>query len=84
MAKNHEDDAVGAAKEALEKKMIVHTIGMGLPQGAPIPVGAAGSSDFMKDKDNNIIVTKLDETMLTQIATAGEAPISGPIMLKLG
>jgi Ca-activated chloride channel family protein len=68
---NHEDDAVGAAKEALEKKIVVHTIGMGLPQGAPIPVGPEGSSDFLKDKNNNIVVTKLDEPMLTQIATAG-------------
>ncbi len=68
---NHEDDAIGAAKAAAEKKIIVHTIGMGLPQGAPIPVGGAGSSDFLKDKQNNIVVTKLDEVMLTEIATAG-------------
>jgi len=68
---NHEDDAVGAAKTALEKKIVVHTIGMGLPQGAPIPMGDAGSRDFLKDKNNNIVVTKLDENMLTQIATAG-------------
>ena len=68
---NHEDDAVGAAKEALEKKIIVHTIGMGLPQGAPIPMGPGGSSDFLKDRNGNIVVTKLDEKMLTQIATAG-------------
>ena len=68
---NHEDDAVGAAKAAFEKKIIVHTIGMGLPQGAPIPMGEAGSRDFLKDKSGNIVVTKLDENMLTQIATAG-------------
>jgi len=68
---NHEDDAIGAAKEALEKKIIVHTIGMGLPQGAPIPMGPGGSRDFLKDKNGNIVVTKLDEKMLTQIATAG-------------
>jgi Ca-activated chloride channel homolog len=68
---NHEDDAVGAAKEALDKKMVVHTIGMGLPQGAPIPLGLPGSQDFLKDKDNNIVVTKLDEKMLSQISSAG-------------
>jgi Ca-activated chloride channel family protein len=68
---NHEDDAVGAAKTAFEKKIIVHTIGMGLPKGAPIPIGAPGSRDFMKDKNGSIVVTKLDESMLTQIATAG-------------
>ena len=68
---NHEDDAVGAAKAALEKKIVVHTIGMGLPQGAPIPIGGAGAKDFLKDKSNNIVVTKLDEDMLTKIAGAG-------------
>jgi Ca-activated chloride channel family protein len=68
---NHEDDAVGAAKSALESKIVVHTIGMGLPQGAPIPLGTEGSRDFLKDKSNNIVVTKLDEYMLTQIASAG-------------
>ena len=68
---NHEDDAVGAATAALEAKIVVHTIGMGLPQGAPIPFGTEGNRDFLKDKDNNIVVSKLDEPMLTQIATAG-------------
>ena len=68
---NHEDDAVGAAKTALEKKIVVHTIGMGLPQGAPIPVGASGNQEFLKDKDNNTVVTKLDEEMLIKISGAG-------------
>lgn len=68
---NHEDDAVGAAKAAFEKKIIVHTIGMGLPQGAPIPIGTAGYKDFLKDKNNNIVVTKLDEEMLVKISNAG-------------
>jgi Ca-activated chloride channel homolog len=68
---NHEDDAVGAAKAALEKKIVVHTIGMGLPQGAPIPVGTSGSQEFLKDKDNNTVVTKLDEEMLIKISGAG-------------
>ena len=68
---NHEDDAVGAAKAALEKKIVVHTIGMGLPQGAPIPIGTSGSQEFLKDKDNNTVVTKLDEEMLIKISEAG-------------
>lgn len=68
---NHEDDAVGAAEAAKKSNIVVHTIGMGLPQGAPIPVGPEGSRDFLRDKENNIVVTKLDEDMLTRIATAG-------------
>jgi Ca-activated chloride channel family protein len=67
---NHEDDAVGMAKKAKEKGIVVHTIGMGLPQGAPIPL-TEGSSDFLKDKTGSIVVTKLDESMLTQVAEAG-------------
>jgi Ca-activated chloride channel family protein len=64
---NHEDDAVGAAKAALDDKITVNTIGMGSPEGAPIPEG----SDFLRDKSNNVVVTKLDEKMLAEIATAG-------------
>ena len=36
---NHEDDALGAVKAAAEKGIVVHTIGVGLPQGAPVPDG---------------------------------------------
>jgi Ca-activated chloride channel homolog len=70
---NHEDDAIGMAKAATEKGIVVYTIGMGLPQGGPIPVlNAYGQKDFRKDKEGNTIVTKLDETMLEQIAEAGK------------
>jgi Ca-activated chloride channel family protein len=70
---NHEDDAVGAAKAAKEARIIVHAIGMGLPQGVPIPIPleAGAVKDYMRDKNNNVVVTKLDENMLTQIASAG-------------
>jgi len=69
---NHEDDAVGAASAAAEKGITVHTIGMGLPQGGPIPETINGQKGYRKDKDGNVIVTKLDETMLQEIAAAGK------------
>ena len=68
---NHEDDAVSAAKEAADNGMIVHTIGMGLPQGSPIPVLRSGRKEYLKDRDGNVVITKLDETMLEQIAASG-------------
>jgi len=43
---NHEDDAVEAAKLAAEKGIKVHTIGIGLPQGAPIPVYSGGQKSY--------------------------------------
>ena len=65
---NHEDDAVAAAKEAYSQKIIVHTIGIGSPEGKPIPVSGGG---MLKDKDGNIVVTRLDEKTLQEIAAAG-------------
>jgi len=69
---NHEDDAVSVAKSAVEKGIVVHTIGMGLPQGSPIPVLRNGQKEYLKDNQGNVVITKLDETMLEQIATAGD------------
>ncbi|WP_346857393.1 VWA domain-containing protein [uncultured Draconibacterium sp.] len=69
---NHEDDAISSAKAAVEEGIIVHTIGMGLPSGSPIPVLRNGQTDYLKDRDGNVVVTKLNEQMLEQISAAGE------------
>ena len=66
---NHEDDAIGAAKLALESGIIVHVIGMGKLEGSPIPVD--GTMSFWKDKDGNVVVSKLNEEMCKNIALAG-------------
>ena len=68
---NHEDDPVAAAQSAVEKNIVVHTIGMGLPQGSPIPVLRNGQKEYLKDNQGNVVITKLDETMLEKIAAAG-------------
>jgi Ca-activated chloride channel homolog len=67
---NHEDDAIGAAKLAAENDISVHVIGMGKPDGAPIPV--PGTMSFWKDKDGNVVVSKLNEQMCRDIAAAGK------------
>ena len=64
---NHEDDAVGAAKQAAELGIKVYTIGVGSAEGQPIPM----NGELMKDRDGNIVVTKLNEQMLRDIARAG-------------
>ena len=68
---NHEDDAVSAAQAAVESGIYVHTVGMGLPQGSPIPVLRGGQTDYLKDNSGNVVITKLNEQMLEQIAAAG-------------
>ena len=67
---NHEDDAVAAAKLAREKGIMVNVVGFGSPQGAPIPV--QGTMSFWKDKEGNVVVSKLNEQMGQQIAQAGD------------
>ncbi|HAC41428.1 MAG TPA: hypothetical protein DCF48_07700 [Rikenellaceae bacterium] len=64
---NHEDDAVGAAKQAAELGIKVYTIGVGSAEGQPIPMDGG----LLKDKDGNIVVTRLNEEMLRDIARAG-------------
>lgn len=64
---NHEDDAVEAAKQAAEMGIKVYTIGVGSVRGEPIPK----NGDLMKDSNGNIVVTRLDENTLEQIAEAG-------------
>ncbi len=67
---NHEDDAVAAAKLAAENGIKVFVIGMGKPEGAPIPID--GTMSFKKDKDGNVVVSKLNEEMGQSIAQAGQ------------
>lgn len=69
---NHEDDAIEEAKKVTAQNIVVHTIGMGLAKGAPIPIYKRGKQiGFRKDKEGNTVITKLNEKMLQQIASAG-------------
>ena len=70
---NHEDDAVEMAQKATEKGIIVHTLGMGLAEGAPIPVlNKNNQKEYKTDKEGGVVVSKLDEKLLQQISSAGE------------
>lgn len=70
---NHQDNPVQAAKTAAAQGIKVFTIGMGLPEGAPIPmVDAQGNRTFLKDRQGKVVITKLNEQMLQEIASAGD------------
>lgn len=69
---DHEGEVMEEIKAATEKQVVIHTIGMGSAQGAPIPVYKQGHQlGFKKDRDGNTVVTKLNEEMLAQIASSG-------------
>ncbi len=70
---NHEEDAVESAKKANEKGIIIHTIGMGSIDGAPIPLYSNGRQiDFQKDNNGSTVITKLESLTLQQIAAEGK------------
>ena len=71
---DHENDAaLKAAQEAAKQGVHIYTIGMGLAEGAPIPLynQYGHQTGYRKDNQGNTIITRLDEQMLQKIASAG-------------
>ena len=64
---NHEGGPFEAAEKAKEQGIVIHTIGIGDPSGVPIPT-AFGSRDYKKDREGNVVVSKLDEKTLRRLA----------------
>ncbi len=64
---NHEDDPVAAAKQAAELGVRIFTIGVGSPEGQPIPV----DGELLRDRNGEIVVSRLDEKVLQDVAEAG-------------
>ncbi|MEX2597930.1 MAG: VWA domain-containing protein, partial [Salibacteraceae bacterium] len=70
---DHEQSAIKSIKSAAEKDVVVHCIGMGSEAGSPIPLYSNGQRiGFRKNKEGNTIVTKLNESMLTELAELGK------------
>ena len=59
-----------AAQEAAKKGIRVFVLGVGSPDGAPIPI--EGTNEYRKDNSGNVIVTRLNEQMCQELAKAGD------------
>ena len=69
---NFEDDAVEAAKAAASQGIKVYTVGMGSPDGAPIPMyNGTIQIGYKTDQSGQTIITKLDDRLLNDVALAG-------------
>ena len=66
---DHEGGALESAKAAKDAGMRVYVLGVGSPQGAPIPI--PGTGDYMKDNTGNTVMSALNEDMCRQVAQAG-------------
>ena len=70
---DHEGDIDSAVKDAADSDILIYTIGMGSPSGAPIPVYGANNNPtgFKKDANGATVLTKLDEVTLQRISSKG-------------
>lgn len=66
---DHDEHAIAKAKEAAEQGVIVHTVGIGSPQGATLYDPVTKSAKL--DENGNPVVSKLNEDELRSIAAAG-------------
>lgn len=67
----HEGNAEKAAEQAANQGVHINVVGIGSPEGSPIPISET-NNNMKRDNDGNIVVTKLDENMCRSIAKAGK------------
>ncbi|MEN3013865.1 MAG: VWA domain-containing protein [Endomicrobiia bacterium] len=67
---DHDSYSKELIKELKENNIIVYTVGAGTPEGKPIPIRDKYGKiiDYKKDKKGNIVTSKLNESLLYEIA----------------
>lgn len=68
---NHEEAAVTKATEARAKGISTFLVAVGTEAGAPIPLSPIGKQGFHTDKTGAIVQSKMNRSLLAQIAAAG-------------
>lgn len=70
---DHEGDAIIEAEHAKNDNITIYSIGIGTPKGTPIPVTTgSGQKTFKKDKEGNVVVSRLNEDLLRDIVNASK------------
>ena len=64
---DHEGDVQAAAQAIADEGIRIYCIGVGTPQGKPIPK----NGELMKDSNGEIVVSRLDEAVLQEISGIG-------------
>jgi Ca-activated chloride channel family protein len=70
---DHQGDVLEKTEVAAKKGIVVYTVGMGIPEGGPIPVyNGETRTGYKKDRDGTTIISHLDESLLQRIASVGK------------
>ncbi len=74
---DHEGDALDAAKKASERGVKIYTVGIGTPEGEILPLSDGGGG-YVKDRKGQVVKSRLNETLLRDIALeSGGAYVRG-------
>ncbi len=69
---DNEGDVEEAARAAAAEGVVIYTVGVGSEDGVPIPVSKGnGTVVYKKDREGNLVMTRLDPVTLEKIAIAG-------------
>ncbi len=69
---DQDNQALERAKLARSRGIQIFTIGIGTPQGAPMPIRRDDITDYKRDEQGQPILSKLNEPMLTQLASVAD------------
>ena len=67
---DHEGNAAEQAAKAAEAGVMINVLGVGSPEGSPLPGGDTGSN-YLADSEGNVVVSRLNEEMAMEIARLG-------------
>jgi len=69
---DQEGGVIEAAEECRKEGIKIYTVGIGNPQGEPIPIldRKGAQLGFKKDENGEVVVSRLDETTLQKLALA--------------
>lgn len=68
---NHDEETLQRAREANENGLMIFTVGVGTADGDFIPLNYGNRQDYKRDKAGQPVRTRLNETMLSDLAAAG-------------
>jgi Ca-activated chloride channel family protein len=70
---DHEGNSTEIAEEASNQGIRIFTIGVGTPEGGPIPIKENGTLQYYKrDENNQQVITRLGENTLKEIAAEAD------------
>src|SRR5262249_25330386 len=80
---DHDSDPKGAAKDAANVGLKIFPIGIGSPQGEPIPIKdeQGNRTGYKRDKKGDVVLSRVDESMLVDLAhaTGGQYLRASPV-----